>query len=182
MKLTTSRHGGEVDPFAMQAEPAAGGDQHLAIMERMSIRQRMVQVKQAAQPYRLCGTSAFISVFLRGRHSDLIWRQAMPDNLVASRQALSASRERVIGSTWSSSTFNRPRTSDGTAAPLRVAPMPLGQSHDRAANVVARFSNPSCLPCVGRFKGIGQGEVVTAIPCHMGRTRATTIGRVTLML
>jgi hypothetical protein len=54
MKLTTSRHGGEVDPFAMQAEPAAGGDQHLAIMERMSIRQRMVQVKQAAQPYRLC--------------------------------------------------------------------------------------------------------------------------------
>jgi hypothetical protein len=57
-ELLSSRHGGEVDPFAMQAEPAAGGD-HLAIMERMSIRQRMVQVKQTAQPYRLCSLRHF---------------------------------------------------------------------------------------------------------------------------
>jgi hypothetical protein len=35
-KLLSCQDGGEVDPFAMQAEPSAGGDEHLAIMERIS--------------------------------------------------------------------------------------------------------------------------------------------------
>jgi len=31
----TSQHGGDVDPLAMQAEPSAGGDENVAVMERI---------------------------------------------------------------------------------------------------------------------------------------------------
>jgi hypothetical protein len=53
-EFLTGQHGGDVDPLAMQAVPTAGGDEHVAVVERITEFRQAVIASRGRQ-LEFCG-------------------------------------------------------------------------------------------------------------------------------